>query len=980
MASIAHLIRRRRERKSRIKQAKARTRFWNMLIAAMLLFAVVGPLGVLLGGAAVVYVSASAYLPLPQETTLLSPVVGPTRLYDRDGQHLLFSVEDPLGDQRRWVTLDELPRYVVDATLISEDEDFLLTSHYDPIRTLSGMWSYILGTEVRGGSSITSRLVRNALLPRIGSTWIDRPLLEMVLVTEINRQYPPREVLEWHLNTNYYGSDAYGIDAAAQVYFGKSAQELTLDEAALLAAIPTAPQFNPFDNITAARGRQSELLRRMLGAGLITQAEFQEADGRVTTVFQDPAQLPVIAPDFSIYARRQAENILDWLGLDGAGLVARGGLTITTTLDYDLYEQTECVVRIHTASLAGQAVSDTTLTGGQCISTVYLPDSTGTALTLPPDNPSIIVLDVRTGEILTMIGPATDVSYQPGVTLQPFVYFEGFRSALYTPATMVLDIPMPFPGPNEGTIFQPTNPDGEYRGPLNLRDAMGAWLVPPAFEVADSQRINNVLVSAHAMGINSLSDGRYDISLLQSGGAVSLLDMSYAYIVFASLHDLPGFPTEPIQPGYRTRDPIAVLRIEAPDGTVLWDYDDEQIQLNRTNIILPELGYLITDILSDTSTRRDIPRANAVLDMGRPAAVVSGVTTDYVDNWTIGYTPQFLTGVHFSREDRIAMSLSPYGLEGTAPIWRAVMQYLHERNGVPPNDWQRPVNIVERVVCDRSGLYPGPDSQCSRRDEIFLADVIPTAFDTYWQTFRVNSDTGLLATANTSAALVVERTYFVPPPDAMEWWQANGQPLPPTQHDTISAPDIVNPVQITRPEDLSYVSGQVEIFGTLDPTDMQYYQIAFGVGINPNSWLEIGGQQTSYAPGVRLGVWDTAGLDGLYTLRLTAVLNDGTRQDEFIYVTVDNIPPTIILEAGTPGQTFRFGTDAVIPINALVNDNLSIARVEFYVNEQFYAPDVSAPFGFDFEITRPGVERFRAVVFDAVGNQASAELEIEVVR
>lgn len=979
MPSITQIVHHRRRRRAARRVAIRRSRIWALIIGLTLGLLVLVPAGTAMGGAAFLYWRAVQGLPTPAETIYLDPIIGPTELYDRDGQVLLYAVQDPLGNERVWITLDELPPYVAEATLLMEDPGFLQSAQADTGYTLTQLWTYMLGTPVRADRTLTGRLVRNAVIPQMDRT-LDPQVLEIVLVAEINRLYTPQQILEWHLNTNYYGNDAYGIDAAARVYLGKPAHDLTLDEAVLLAAIPPAPRFNPFDNETAARGRQNDLLRTMLARGTITQAQFETAAARLTPLRSDLAQVPLLAPEFALYARDQAHDILDSLGLDGPRLVSRGGLHITTTLDLDLYYQTECTMRAHLASPGSPPADVLTLHGQPCTAAGYLPSSFGAPLASPPDAGMLVVLDVASGEIRSMAGPATQVAYQPGPTLQPFVYFEGFISRLFTPATMLLDIPHPFPGPADGLIYTPTNPDGLFRGPMNLRDAMASGLLPPAVYVANNRGLRSILVNAHRIGLNSLDENTSDLSLLERGGRVSLLDLVYAYSVFASQGVMQGLPAEPLASGYRARNPVAVLRITDAAGQVLWEYDDTQRVLDRTIVFEDTLGYLVNHVLADNDRRESVlGLANNLLRLPRPTAVVNGITGDRVDNWTLGYTPRLVVGVHLGRGDRGPMDLDTYGFRGSAAVWRALMEYNYNRDALPANDWPRPDRVVEYVVCSRSGLLPNPASNCPTRREIFPANTALLT-DTYWQTYVVNSETRQLATFNTPASLRSEFVYFIPPPEAMDWWRSNGQPLPPTEYDTLSRPEVLRAVRILQPVDLSYVGGQVDVRGSIELSSFQHYQLAYGEGVNPLEWFNIGPQQTEFAPGTSMGVWDTSVLGGIYVLRLSVLLDDGSVDNAFAQVTVDNTPPVVTLAAGEPGQTFAWPRDSVIPIQATVTDNLAIERVEFYHNGILLGVDRDWPYGFEFTITRTGLEIFSAVAFDRVGNSSSAELEINVVR
>ncbi len=973
MASVAHVIRRRRARLARRRALQSRSRGWLAILLVSVILLVVVPAGVAFGGAAVLYWGAVGALPEPQDTLYLDPIIGPTQLYDRTGQTLIYSVEDPLGDERAWLSLADLPPYVAQATLIVEDPDFMTAARFDAFQAFSKLWRNVLGGPLPPDPSLTGRLVRNTLL---ASNELDRTR-EIALVAEINRRYSAEQILEWHLNANYYGHEAYGIEAAARVYLGKRAADLTLDEAALLAAIATAPQYNPRDNETAARGRQGDVLRAMQVAGYITPDEYGQAAATLTPIQAD-ANLPTeVAPDFALYARRQAEAILNDLGYDGAQMVARRGLLITTTLDLDLYYQSECALRTHLARLSGDTGDQLTLGGGVCTSAAFLPPAAA-AVASPPDSGVLVVLDVASGEIRSMVGPAAEADYQPGPTLQPFVYFDSFLSTLYTPASMVMDIPSPFPGPAEGLIYTPSNPDGQFRGPMNLRDAMGAGLLPPAVAVAYNRGIDSILIIAHRIGLNSLDENaRYDLSLLERGGEVAVLDMAYAYSVFASMGQMRGVYTPSIARGYRQRNPVAVLRIEDGAGNALWEYDEAQQAASAVPVFDDFLAFPINDILSDQETRWPVLGPNNVLDLSRPAAVVNGLTGDDVDAWTVGYTPHVVTGVHLGRADGQQLTLDAFGLQGAAPVWRAVMEYVHNRDGLPASGWERPPGIVELTVCKRSGLRP--NGACPVRNEIFLESTQPFQTDTYWQTFEINSDTRQLATANTPVGLRSAEVFFIPPPEAREWWEAHNLPLPPTEIDTISRPELFRSVQILQPERFAYVGGVVDIRGSLD-SNMQFYTLSYGQGLNPTEWRQIGEQQTAFTRGSTLGTWDTTGLDGLYNLRLSVVLNDNAVDTDIVPVTVDNAPPVVSLSAGEPGQVFHFPADDIIPLVAEVQDNLAIARVEFYHNGQLLGIDEEWPYGFDWDVTRTGIEIFTAVAFDQVGNQASGEITIEITR
>lgn len=974
----------------RVKQGQRR--FWLGLYTTLFILFIVLPAGVAFGGALYVYWNAAQTLPTPQDSLTALTAQGVTRFYDREDAALLYSLQDPLGTRRTWIALDTLPPYVMQATLTMEDPDFMTTNRFDAVGTLLRLWQNLLITTLAPDGSLTGRLVRNVVSPSpvYAGNENDARSREIALVSEINRRYTPQEILEWHLNTNYYGNEAYGIEAAAQIYLGKRSVDLTLAEAALLAAIPSAPQYNPFDDLTAARGRQQDVLRLMLNSGQISETAFNDATQATVTIRPRGAYVQQLAPDFTVYARQQAEAILNSLGYDGRQMVARGGLHITTTLDMNLYLQSECALRAQLNRLSGSFTAVTALDGSPCASASMLP-STAEPQTSEPDNGSLIIIDARTGEIKSLVGDVTSMSYQPGPTLQPFVYLnvqlepQGSVVNPPSPSTMLLDIPRSFPGAEEGLVYTVDNPDGSYRGPVSLRQALSAGLIPPAAEIAYRQGMNRILNNtAQRMGLNGLSGFSYDLMLLKRGGAVSLLDVTYSYSVFATMGNQLGVPVEPAGRGFRGRDPVAVRQIRDLDGNLLWAYNEAATQdcstLDVCTLVLQkDLAYLMTDMMADQDARWEVLGQNNALDLSRPAAVVNGTAGQGVDNWTVGYTPQYVVGVHFSRADRSAMSLSPYALEGAASVWHAVMEYTHSSEVIPASTWPRPTTIVEANVCELSGLLP--NGICPTYSEIFVQGRQPRQTDSYWQRVTVNNRTGQLATLNTPAELRSDREFFVPPTEALDWWRENNHPLPPVELDTVSLPDAISTVHITQPRSLSYIGGVVDILGEINTANLRTYRLSYGQGFNPSSWIDLGGEQTTYNPNRPLGSWDTTGLDGLYSLRLEVTREDNSLETDAIQVTIDNVAPTITLDSVEPGKIYRWPTDSAVQLQANVSDNIQTARVEFYHDGQLLGADESWPFQLtNWRITSPGVEQFSATVYDAVGNSASAELEVTILR
>ena len=967
MISVAKLIIRRRQRRVRRK----RTQFLQLLFSAGITTTVLvlGILPTTVGGVVgwIYYQSLVMDLPIPESTLLLDPSIGTTRFYDRNEAELIWELTDPLGEEREWLSLTQIPPLIQKATLLQEDPDFLETARFNPFELGQKLAYNAFFAPIGEDPSLTGRVVRNVIAPQPDAITVRYRAQETALVAELNRLYTPEKILEWHLNTNYYGNNAYGIAAASLVYFNKKVVDLTTDEIAMLVAIPLAPQYNPIENEEAARGRQVNVLRELQRAGILTQEDFSLYSTTVTPLQTNIGQSPLLAPDFAVYAHQQAERLLNQQGLDGSKLVARGGLKIITTLDIELYRQLSCTIESH----LGKAQD------ANCIGASYLPAPLAFGA-FPPDEAVATLLDVRTGELLAAYGKFNAVSRVPSVTLLPFVYFKGFSTGLYTPATMLLDLPQRFPGAADGLIYTPQNADATFSGPLSLRDAMGNWLLPTAVQVANTEGLDSILRIARLIGVRGLEGQRYDLSLLENGGQVSVLDTTYAYTVFAGLGQMRGIATLSTEADTRRHDPVTVLRIESPSGEVLWAYDEARREQSVTPILEPGLGYLVNNILADRATRHDRYGIENVFDLSRPSAVVNGLNTTRTDAWTVGYTPNFALGVWTGRKDRQPLTVDTLGTNASAPIWRAMMELSHDRYGLGGDDWQAPLNVLPYRVCERSGLVP--NGICPERTEQFLENTQSLEADTYWKKVTINSQTRQLATANTPITLQQEQVYFVPPSEALEWWRANQLPLPPTDYDTVTRPDLIRSTVILEPTVLAYVGGVVEVRGSLDAENLQYYQLAYGEGLNPTEWIAITQQETSYTPGQVLGRWDTTTLNGLYNLRLLAVLKDNSLDPYIIQVTVDNTPPILTLSAGENGQAFTFLGDQMIPLTVVAQDDIAIDRVEFYANGEFIGIDDTFPFGYDHPITRVASETFKAVVFDAAGNAAEATLQVEVTR
>lgn len=977
MPSVAHIIRRRHNRKRRLNHDQRRSAIWLIVIYFIPLTLALTPPLAMLGLSIWLYGQAASHLPTPQATVFLDPIDGVTRFYDRSDQTEIHRLDDPLGEARRWLRLDDLPQYIIDATLLVEGRDFLEASaSYDPLDTAMQLWRYILGLPPTTDSGITGDLVRETMLPRALTSGLDERLLEIVLISESRRRQSSAELLEWRLNSSSYSHDAYGIDAAAQVYFGKRAESLTLSEAAILAGVAEQPARNPIDAEASSRERGADLLFEMFNAGLIDSADYEAASATVTAIEAPADSGADLAPNFVDYAKRQSVAILERLGMDGARLVARGGLRITTSLDLDLQRQAECSLQAHLAQARGPQSVDLAVGGAPCpaASASLAPSA---ALDSPPDKGALTLIDVGSGEILSLVGDALSPIYQPAIVLHPFVYMDAFLRRDFTPASMVYDIPRSYPGPSAELIYAPTNPDGRYRGPLNLRDAMAAGLLPPTVQVASATGVSPAIHTAQALGFNSLDASRAGLDILERGGAVSVLDTAYAYSVLASMGAMRGLETLPLADGYRGRDPVAVLRIEDAQGRVLWSYQQLEAQSKQSVIVEPSLAYLINDILADANARQaTLQQPDLALQLARPVAVLDGLSADKRDGWTVGYTPDLALIVHSGRSDDAGMSIDAYQRLGSAPIWQSLMRIAHDERELPPRDWQMPADIEEYLVCELSGLLPATTDHCPTRSELMPAGSYLRR-DDLWQIVEINRTTGQLATVNTPQDLRERVSYFVPPEEILDWWVENDKPLPPSSYSADREAAETKAVQLTSPADFAYVGATVDVAGTINQAGAVSWRLEYGVEVNPRSWFAIGDRRSVDESGAVSATWETALLSGIHTLRLTVEFADGSQETDTKLLTFDNTPPSVTLRT-SEGSTEILSTQAV-SLLAEVSDNLTIERVEFYQDDELLFIDRDWPYGHEHLLEGAGEGAFRAVAFDQVGNRAESTLGASLV-
>ncbi|RME79837.1 MAG: penicillin-binding protein 1C, partial [Chloroflexi bacterium] len=801
------------------RQVSLRQRLVRALTVLVLLALLAGVLTLSLGVS--LYFWYASQLPPAEELLTRRLQFATTRITDREG-NLLWEIIDPTGGRRTVVPLSRISPHLVNATIATEDRFFFLNVGVDPIAIARAVYYNVSEHRiVSGASTITQQLARNVLLSPEERTeqTLSRKIKEAVLAVEINRRYTKEQILEIYLNQIYYGNLAYGIEAAAQTYFGKSAADLTLPEAALLAGLPQSPAvYDPYTNPDGAKQRQATVLDLMVEAGYITPAQAQAAK-QTELQFREQAAA-FAAPHFVAFVRQELEKIVP------PEYIYQAGLRVQTTLDPRLQAIAEEEVRKHVDALAARHVT----------------------------NGALVALDVSTGEVLALVGSkdfrdeAIDGQVnmatsprQPGSTIKPLTYLAAFERLNYTPSTLIMDTPVEYPD-GAGGVYKPENYDRKYHGPVSLRVALANSYNIPAVKTLERVGIDALKEMAARLGITTLTRSDYGLSLALGSGEVPLIEMTGAYQAMANSGVLVP--------------PTAILKITDSFGREITPPRPQPRQVLR-----PEHAYLITHILADNEARAISFGPNSPLRLSRPAAAKTGTTNEFRDNWTIGYTPDIVAGVWVGNADNSPMQ-DVSGLTGAAPIWHNFMERAHE--GRPVRDFVRPPGIIELEVCADSGTIPSQVCP-KRRKEIFFKDQPPLGPEhDIHQLIKIDRNSGLRANEFCQSN-VEERYYQVYPPDGREWAIEHGIEQPPDEF--CPASNIF--ARITSPPDGSTVRGILRLEGAATAANFSHYQVELGVGVGPQAFVQILGPVGQIVEQGVLGQFDTTQVDnGPYTLRL----------------------------------------------------------------------------------------------------------------
>ena len=654
-------------------QTRRRRQWQSCLTRAIIIVLILGLFGLALAvvGAAMGYNAIASDLPSPQELRGRTSNFETARIYDRHGNEL-YALADPNTGFRDYVTLDQISEHLINATVATEDERFWENPGFDPIGITRAVYQAARERElVSGASTITQQLVRATLLEEDERTQrtFKRKLREIILAAEIARTYEKEEILELYLNEIYYGNLAYGIEAAAQTYFDKSAADLTLTEASLLAGLPQAPAlWDPYSEPRSAIGRQWEVLRLMVSAGYVTveeaQAALDEMNLRLGTM--TPPVTTIRYPHFTLTVLQQAEEIL------GAQAIYRGGIKIYTTLDPDVQQLAASTITDYRSHIEGAGAN----------------------------NAAMVVLEPRTGEVLALVG-SVDFNdeeiggqvnmalqpRQPGSTIKPLVYMSAMEKG-WTPGTLIWDIPTQFPD-GVNPPYVPKNYDDQFHGPLLLRLSLGNSYNVTAVKALEYVGVCNFIANVQKLGLTSLQDEgcatqgqpqNYGLALALGGGEISPLEMVSAFGTLANQ-------------GQRL-PPYTISRIENNKGEVQYTPASPE----DSQVVRPEHAYMLNDILSDNSARQpEFGLDNSLTIPGFQVAAKTGTSgttaADVRDAWTIGYSPEVVTAVWVGNTNYEPIGEGRSGYQVASPIWNSFMtQYL---NGKTPGSFTRPGGVTE---------------------------------------------------------------------------------------------------------------------------------------------------------------------------------------------------------------------------------------------------------------------------------------------
>jgi len=615
-------------------------------------------------------------LPNPHELIAREQILT-TKIYDRNGE-LLYKIYRT--QNRTLVKLDDVPLYLRQATIAIEDKEFYSHQGVSPQGIARALYRNLFLGKLSGGSTITQQLVKNTLLSS-ERTW-QRKIKEAILAVWVETQFTKDEILQMYLNEVGFGGTAYGIEEASQLYFGKSVKEANLAEAALLAGLPASPtRYSPFGaHPEMAKFRQQQVLREMVEDHYLTVETAQEALNQ--ELFFAPQRTDIQAPHFVMYVK----DLL--VEKYGSKMVEEGGLEVKTSLDLEIQNFTQTMVTQEVNQLKNLRIS----------------------------NGAALVTNSQTGEILAMVGSrdyfdtendgnynVTTALRQPGSSIKPVNYSVALSMG-FTPATIIPDTPITYKVPGQPP-YSPKNYDSQFHGNVPLRIALASSYNVPAVKVLSAIGVSRMIEQGEKMGITTWNDSsRFGLSLTLGGGEVKMTDMAVVYGTLANL-------------GLRVNlHPI--LEVRDYEGKLL-----EKIEVKPEPVLSPQIAYLLTNILSDNAARTPAFGPNSLLNIpDHPlVAVKTGTSNNLKDNWTIGYTPNFLVATWVGNNDATPMSYVASGVTGASPIWQKIMTELLKDK--PDQEFPLPGDLVKVEICPTTNTLPC--NGCGGKWEFFLPGTEP---------------------------------------------------------------------------------------------------------------------------------------------------------------------------------------------------------------------------------------------------------------
>ncbi|HEY5729862.1 MAG TPA: transglycosylase domain-containing protein [Anaerolineales bacterium] len=818
-----------------------------------------------------------------------------TRILDRNGNPL-YEILDPNAGRRTYVPLDKISPALLAATIATEDQDFYTHPGFDPWAIVRALWvNYRTEGQGGGASTITQQLARALLLSpeeRAQRTY-DRKAREIILAAEITRRYSKDEILELYLNEIYYGNLAYGIEAAAETYFGKTANQLTLAEASFLAGLPQSPSvYDIYTNRDVTLGRQQQVLVLMYSQSqqknciTVSNSEtpicvdqfaaLEAANDIKNRIFNSP-NIDTRFPHWVNFVRAELEAQYD------AQTIYRSGFIVYTTLDPILQNEAQRMVTEQVALLAEKNAR----------------------------NGALVAIKPSTGEILAMVGSpdfnntaisgqvnmATSPTRQPGSSIKPITYVAAFEKG-WTPSTWIWDVPTEFPD-GANPPYVPKNYDDKFHGGMTVRTALSNSFNIPAvktlefvgvYDDPNTEEKEGMIAMAERLGITSLTRPDYGLALTLGGGDVSLLDMSSAFSVFAN-------------EGQKV-PPVSILKIVDFAGNVIYEYEPPEGE----QVIRREHAFLISSILSDNNARSWMFGSNSALNLPFQVAAKTGTTNDFRDNWTMGYTPDLTVGVWVGNADYTPM-VNTTGLSGAAPIWSQFMQfavpYVSNNN---PKPFSIPPGIIDVIICNTSGTEPSQWCRGGQRNEFFASDQppLPRSQDLITRT-TIDTWTGLIAGDACEDFAKEEQVMNVPDQWARKWFKTGDGHAWLESHDLprnpffkpereCSSTDSRPILQFSNLNDVDTITESpldVRAIINVANGDFTGWRLEYGNGNDPSEWAVLAEGRTRFENPDTIYSWNLEYVQGNnITLRIYLMNGEDFYAEKRVSLTLNLPTPT----------------------------------------------------------------------------------------